>query len=162
WDATPLKDEPIPGLFTLPGHSDRINGVSFSPDGQHLASAGMDGLVLLWNAKNLQRTRTLRSNNGPIQSVAFSADSKRLASASNSEDTAAAANPRSRVAVWELSTGQELLRLPGGGLRVTFSPDGRWLAFPAQDIAAEVCDARTGTPLRAFPDLSRTGTVPCL
>ena len=34
-------------LFT--GHTDRVNSVSFSPDGETLASGSGDGTVLLWN-----------------------------------------------------------------------------------------------------------------
>jgi WD40 repeat protein len=38
-------------LVTLEGHSEQVHNVIFSPDGQRLASASVDGRVCLWDSQ---------------------------------------------------------------------------------------------------------------
>ena len=56
-------------------------GVAFSPDGR-LASAGLDWFVKLWNLETGVDYRTYRGHTDRVFAVAFSADGKKLASAS--------------------------------------------------------------------------------
>jgi WD40 repeat protein len=118
-------------ILILKGHSGPVNGVAYSPDGRHLASASgavsdskqakvIPGQVKVWDAQTGQETLTLQ---GAAQEgrVAFSPDGRRLACASQD----------GTVKVWDAQTGQEALSLKGHTQffqGVAFSPDGRRLA----------------------------------
>jgi WD40 repeat protein len=39
-------------LLTLCGHTDRVNGVVFSPDGKRICSASNDGTVRVWEVQS--------------------------------------------------------------------------------------------------------------
>jgi WD40 repeat protein len=105
-----------------------INSVAFSPDGEILAAAAVDGDVSLWDSFTGKRVTTFSDPGGyGFLSVAFSPDGKILATGSYNGGTV----------LWSLATRKIIASLPGPARRqnfgkdivnVTFSPDGRVLA----------------------------------
>jgi WD40 repeat protein len=77
---------------------------------------------------------TLRGHTFWVNSVCFSPDGKRLASASDD------------LRVWDVVTGQQLLILQGHRT-ICFSPDGKRLAGASGDRTVKVWDAATGKEL---------------
>src|SRR5688572_17137996 len=86
------------------------------------------------------RYGTARLRHGTaVESLAFSPDGKLLASTSDSENT---------VRVWDAATGRHVARADVGesDCRVTWSPDGRLVAFNHNDAVALTWDLRAGKP----------------
>lgn len=118
-----FADDPKPRL-TLKGHAAEVRGLSYSPDGKLLASAGSDQSIKLWDIATGKELATL---NGGISlwSVVFSPDGKLLASGTHSA-----------IKLWDVKSGKELTTIPGflGQSRaVVFSPDGTTLASDSMD-----------------------------
>jgi WD40 repeat protein len=161
WDAQTGQE-----LLSLKGHTTSVASVALSPDGKRLASgsgtwdatgtAFVSGEVKLWDAQTGQEMLTLKGHTAKVVSLAFSPDSKRLASGSG--DDGRSYPPRSgEVKVWDVQTGQELLSIKNA-YSVAFSPDGKRLAtarWPTRDATTKarvpgeikVWDAQTGQEL---------------
>ena len=91
----------------------------------------------VWDAGTGQETRTFKGHTSRVNSVAFSPDGTRLASASDDNT----------VKVWDAATGRERLTFKGntGGVNiVVFSPDGKRLATIGSLGKVQLWDAATG------------------
>jgi len=140
-------------LLELRGHTSATTGVSYSADGQRVASTSWDGTVKIWDARTGQESLTLKGHTDAVNSVSFSPDGQRLASAGGDKT----------VKVWDARTGQELLTLQGhnGAVSsVSFSPDGQRLASGGGDETVKVWDARTWQELLTLK--GHIGAVSCV
>jgi WD40 repeat protein len=128
--------------LTLKGHTHFVQGVSWSPDGQRLASASWDHTVRVWDARTGGEILQLKGHTSQVHSVSWSPDGQRLASASDDQT----------MRVWDVQT-REVLLLKGhmGGVRsVAWRPDGKRLASAATDRTVGLWDAQTGQEALVF------------
>jgi WD40 repeat protein/transcriptional regulator with XRE-family HTH domain len=155
WDAATGEE-----LLTLRGHNDKINDLTFSPDGEQLATVGTDSnfsaRVRVWDVSAALRTRRPLPTDQALltlplsaesDSVVFSPDGARLAVGTFDPSTSVFDAP---AKVWDLTSGQELFSLRGqtGGVRaLAFTSDGARLATAGQDGSVKVWDAETGLEL---------------
>ncbi|WP_063800834.1 nSTAND1 domain-containing NTPase [Mastigocoleus testarum] len=106
-------------------HGDRINSVTFSPNGQIFATASDDKTIKLWNLKGHLVNTFTAQHQDRVNSVTFSTDGKILATTSNDLT----------VKLWNRQ-GQLLNTLIGHHSwtrRVAFSPDGKTIATSSLD-----------------------------
>ncbi|MGJ0486771.1 MAG: TIR domain-containing protein [Methylomicrobium sp.] len=129
-------------LIQLLGHQyNNFNEVAFSPNGQWIAGAGSDSLILVWDADNGELLNTLEGHQHSVLSIAFSPDGQWLASCSFDLT----------VRLWEAATGKLVRILEGHEdyvYSIAFSPDGHWLASSADDGTVRLWEAATGKLVR--------------
>jgi WD40 repeat protein len=115
-------------IRSVAGHQRTVNFVTYSPRGDVFASAGWDGFVNILDAAQAKPISSIKGFPWAALTVAFSPDSRRLASAAGDSHI-------KELRVWEVSTGFDLLSLPGATApkSVSFSPDGKTLASGGED-----------------------------
>ena len=59
-------------------HDIGVGGVAYSPNSELLASAGLDGTVKLWTARELGEQKTLQGHTERVSSVAFFSQGKTM------------------------------------------------------------------------------------
>ena len=142
WDTTrcALLTSDVPGririvdvysqriVWELYGHAGTVCGLSFSVDGQRLASCGADGTLRIWDLRSGTELRVLGElGPWPLPAV-FSPDGRRIAVVTREDLRAAVCVLR----IWDVASGDELrtgLR-PGDVVAgVSFSPDGGRVAY---------------------------------
>ena len=129
--------------LTLIGHDAPIKSLSFSPNGQTLASGGFDQTARLWDASTGTNLRTFSGHTNAILSVAFSPDGQTIASGSWDNT----------IRLWDPNTGNTLRTLEGhtdAVLSVAFSPDGQTIASGSWDNTIRLWDPNTGNTLRTL------------
>jgi hypothetical protein len=136
WDANSGRSK------TELHHDAPVRLVSFSPDGQKIASACADGTIRLWNLSSGTSEKWLGKTGRPVTRVAFDSTGRRLLACTHDE-----------LRVWTVGLEEPapfVIRHDGSIRAVSFSPDERRLLSAGEDHIARVSEATTGRPLLAL------------
>ena len=136
WDTktgAPLADR-------ITGHTQWMRAASFFKDSSTLASVAFNGEITFWDVKTPQKpTVHTAGHRDWLSTLAFSPDGTKLASVGADKTTVFGTTfgfpsferPDHLVRLTDVSTGRELatLQFSGGIEHLTFSPDGKTVAF---------------------------------
>ena len=116
-------------------HNSAVRSAEFSRNGAWFAT-GSDGVARLWDAITSQQIAIMEHQLHWVWAVAFSPDSRLLATASGDKT----------AALWQVPTGQRWARLRHGGLvgAVAFSSDGGLLATASDDETSRLWEVGSG------------------
>ncbi|KAM8757267.1 WD repeat-containing protein 1 [Acanthopagrus schlegelii] len=96
--ASFFEGPPFKFKFTLSRHSQFVNCVRFSPNGERFVTSGGDGMIFIYDGKTGEFVGSLggeKSHNGGIYAVSWSPDSTQLISASGDKT----------VKLWDVGAG---------------------------------------------------------
>jgi serine/threonine protein kinase/WD40 repeat protein len=137
----------------LTQHRAGVAIVASSRDGRMLATAGVDGLIRVWDSVSSALLIEINGHHGvAINGLAFSPDGKLLASAGDD----------AQVALWSIPEGKLERRFFGGFgwvATVAFSPDGQQMAAAGSDKLIRIWDLKSGklfASLKGHTDVVRS------
>ncbi len=143
WDAATRKPlhtfNLIPPYLQALGKAIPVMTVAFSPDGRHLAAGSLipnpvdlrnsEGLIVVWETTSWKEVVKFKQNKGLVTCLAFSADSKYIASASLNKDNS--------FLIWEVHNSAKpiaVLRGHTGSVnQLRFSPKDSSLVSASTD-----------------------------
>jgi WD40 repeat protein len=117
--------------YRLEGHTDGVNDIAYSADGERLFSASDDQTVRIWRRAGASILATLRGHTGPVHGVAISPDGRHLVSVGEGRH-------EGEVKLWDASVeAEEPVVLEGDAnyalSQLALSRDGRRLVTGSLD-----------------------------
>jgi eukaryotic-like serine/threonine-protein kinase len=139
-------------ICTMQGHDDDLGAAAWSRDGKTIAVCGKDSLIRLWDSDTGAEKGVLRGHVSQVNSLCFSPDDTRLASAAGSSP--GAPRPLPEVKLWDIAARREIRSFQGilgrSAQHVTFSADGKLLVAADTSWAARLWEVGSGKKLKDF------------
>ena len=137
---TPAKNALAPGTTIAVFHAAAADvlALAWSPNGKHLAIAGSNGTVQIWDMKTGNTLLTYRGHSVPVLSLAWSPNGENIASA----------GPDQLIRIWNAFTGARVFssrRLSEPISRLVWQRDGRRITAVSSNGTMKTWDAATGS-----------------
>jgi WD40 repeat protein len=126
------------------GHTDSVNGVTFSPDGKLALSGSDDHTAILWDVATGKIVRRFEGRSDSVTCVAFSPDGQIIAAGSSD----------GIILLWNAATGKVIHQLVGHTSSITLvnfriDEQGQTLLFSASyDTSYREWNIKTGEQVR--------------
>lgn len=130
-------------LKTFSGHFGVVNRVTFSPDGETVASGSEDQTIKVWHLETGELVQSVISESQGVKFAVISPDGKMLASSSGDNS----------IQLWQLPTEKIQHTLIGHlGIvnQAAFSPNGQTLISGSQDGTIKLWDTSSGELLHTL------------
>lgn len=135
----------IQQIITYISHTNWVQSLAFSPDGQILASGSNDQTVRLWCVDTGECLRSLSGHRNRVIFTTFTPNGQTLITGSEDQT----------VRLWDVNTGAclRVLEIPiNWVLSIALSPDGQTLATGSDRTTVKFWDIATGECISTLPD----------
>lgn len=140
-------------------HADRVNAMTYTPDGEKLLTASRDGTVRVWDLGNGRELLAYRSHAAPPTDEKGNVDDRsvfRVPAVAISPDGATVASTGTgEIHIWDLATGKLKKKIVGHApflIRgLTFLADGKSVATGGDDKIVRIWNIESGKETVAFP-----------
>lgn len=126
----------------LKGHSNSVEALAYSPDGNNIVSGGLDWTIRIWDtATGASVSEPLKGHTGPVTSVVYSPDGRQIVSGSWDHT----------IRIWDATTGapvgEPLKEHADTVSSVAYSSNGRSIASGDMAGTIRIWNAKTGMPM---------------
>lgn len=141
-------------IMLLSGHDGDIFCTKFSPNGQFLASAGFDRLILLWSVfGECENIATLKGHTGAVMDMRYSTDGSQLLSCSTDKT----------LALWDVEVGERVRKFKGHQTFVNTCDVARrgpqYLCSGSDDGTVRLWDSRKKIAIQTFQNMYQVTSV---
>ncbi len=140
WDLKTGKELRV---FRAGEQPHQIEAVAFSPDGKQAVSAGVGGVVILWDVETGAERRRFHGHAGIVSGLDFAPDGRHVLSAGEDKS----------IRLWDVKTGRQVRKFEGHTewvRSVRLAGDGRRFLSGGRDGMMRLWDIEKDKPLRSF------------
>ncbi|MFH2141693.1 MAG: caspase family protein [Bacteroidota bacterium] len=124
------------------GHTEKINSISYSPDGKIIVTCSNDHTAKIWDAKTGKLLYSLEGHSDIVNSVNVSSDNERIVTAGDNS-----------AKIWSAQTGKLLFSIEDKNCNYTilsakFSPDSKTVVTTSKSV--KIWDVVTGELLNSL------------
>ncbi|MGB3468507.1 MAG: WD40 repeat domain-containing protein, partial [Cyclobacteriaceae bacterium] len=125
-----------PTLVVQSGHTEGINKIVYSPDGNHIITCSDDYTIRIWEVASGKEMRTLLGHTQPVNEIAMSPDGTTIVSVSDDR----------KMIIWDFKSGnirREFKEHKNKILSVDYSPTGEYIATGSKDKTVRLYNTKT-------------------